>query len=130
MVTTITVLVTNTHLNPQEKYLSKAYFKEKIIETDNPTQYFTALDKISFYRLSQPINKNQNVLTTFLNPIYIVQSGQPVALLLKNKNLILTSRGTALSSGRWGDMVKIKNEKNNKVLSGKVINFNKVSISL
>lgn len=115
--------VNNTPLTP-------SIFKLETLYSSKPEQFFLNKDKVIFYKLNKPIAKGEKLNYSDLTPVDLVRMGQPVSVILKNNSLRLESTATANQSGKLGQSIRLKNSRTNKVIIGKIIDFNKVEVEL
>lgn len=110
------------NLNPQDFYIDE-------VNTMSADNSLTTLDNIQFYKSNKTIMQNSVVSIADLQSINLVNYGTPVQVSLLNQNISLQKSAMPLRSARFGDIVELKGP-NNKNLSGKVVDFNKVVIEL
>ena len=77
-----------------------------------------------FIRGGSPISKGY-----FQQPV-AVNSGQRVTIVLNWRGIRASARGIALTRGRVGSLIKVKNEISEKVLTAKVIDSQTVEVSM
>ncbi len=105
-------------------------FSLEIIETAHPEDLFLERDHLNFFQSYRKLQKGDILFTNMLRPSHLVKYGRPVKLILKKGNLKLFSEGTSLQNGAFNEFIKIKNDRNQKIISGKVIDYNKVLVEL
>ena len=77
-----------------------------------------------YIRGGSPISKGY-----FQQPV-AVNSGQRVTIILNWRGIRASARGIALTRGRIGSLIKVKNEISEKVLTAKVIDSQTVEVSM
>ena len=117
------ISVTNTALNPESFQLEKVY-------SSRPETFFTFTDKLPFYRAVRNLKAGEVVKYNDVLPLSLVQAGLPVKLNLNSGNIKLESKAIPMKSGRLGEIIQLKNTQSNKIIIGKVTNFNEVEIEL
>lgn len=123
-------LVPKSSLRVTQKGLAPHDFELARVETKNPQELFSKKDQLVFFRLNKPLAQGQALTHNDLAPINLIKVGSPVKIILSNKNLSLSYRASALSSAKLGESVKLRTQNSNKIITGKVIDFNKVEIKL
>ncbi|OUR92853.1 hypothetical protein A9Q84_20280 [Halobacteriovorax marinus] len=109
--------------------LSKLMFKKKEVFVDNPANIFTNENALTFYKVNKPLNGKALVLSD-LTPVSLVRAGTPTKIYLQTGSISLKSMATPLRSGKYGDTIQLRSTSNNKIIIGKVIDYNKVAIEL
>ncbi|CBW28096.1 hypothetical protein BMS_3353 [Halobacteriovorax marinus SJ] len=109
--------------------LSKQMFREEEVYTDNPSSLFTNINTLNFYKVNKSID-DRAVLINDLVPVSLVKAGIPTKVILDNGIISLKSVATPLRSARFGETVQLRSSKGNKIIVGKVIDYNKVSVEL
>jgi len=59
----------------------------------------------------------------------VVAKGSLVTMILKTRNMILTSKGRAIENGAIGDTVKIMNTRSKTVIEAVVAGANRVTVN-
>ncbi len=109
--------------------LSKSMFKKEEVFTDNPSALFTNINSLVFYKVNKSIN-NRALLINDLVAVSLVKAGMPTSVVLDNGVISLKSTATPLRSAKFGETVQLRSSRSNKIIVGKVIDYNKVSVSL
>ena len=58
----------------------------------------------------------------------VIQTNQPVRLRIKYHGVEASAKGIAMTRGRVGDMIRVKNESSGKIITGKVIDEQTVEV--
>ena len=124
------VLVPKRAISPSEPQLVPSDFELKNLNVIRPEKYFTNKEKLVFYKLNKAIVSGKGLMFTDLSPVNLVSAGVPTKIILRNKTLSLESQGIPSQSGKFGEIIKLRNPKTKRVISGKVIDFNKVLVDL
>lgn len=64
-----------------------------------------------------------------INAPQVVKKGQPVAITYTSKYMSLKTSGTALQDGAKGDLIRVKNDKSEKAVSGRVAGDGRVEVN-
>lgn len=123
-------LIPKTTLRVSHNGLAPKDFEVVEVDTQSPQDLFTEKDQLVFFRLNKPLSQGQALTHQDLAPINLVKVGSPVKIILNRKNLSLSYRASALRSAKLGESVKLRAQNSNKIITGKVIDFNKVEIEL
>lgn len=124
------VLVPNRPISPSETSLSPSNFKIKRVNVMRPEKFFTNKSKLVFYKVNKPLTGERGLMFTDLTPINLVSAGIPAKVILKSGTLTLHGKGVPSQSGKFGEVIKLKNPKTNRIITGKVVDFNKVVVDL
>ena len=111
--------------------LKREDFKEQITYSSKPKDFFSpAKGTISFYRAKGPINKGEVLKNFDVVALSLVKVGHPTKIIGQKGNMKLVGVANPLQSGKWQQMIRLKNAKGGKIMSGKVIGLNRVRIEL
>jgi flagella basal body P-ring formation protein FlgA len=125
----IKVVKANRNISFQQKSLdAKDFYFEEIL-TMSPENALTSLDNIGFYKANKTIVQNAVVSNFDIQPVNLVNYGTPVNLTLKNDSIFLQKTVMPMRSARFGESVELQGP-NNKNITGKVVDYNKVEITL
>ena len=123
-------LVARRNIGFNEPSITPSTFSLKEVYSDKPEQFFVNQSKLPFYKVNKSIKKGSPLKFNDLHSIYLIKSGKPATVLYNSKTLKLSTTAMPLRSARLGETVPLKNQKTNKTIIGKVIDFNKVAIEL
>lgn len=126
----IKIFKAKRNLSFQQKHLEADDFYADEIFTGNPENLVTSLDNIHFYKTNKTILQGVAVSNLDLQAVNLVSFGIPVQVVLKNQNINLQRTALPNRSALFGEVVELKNPNNNKIIAGKVIDYNKVVIEL
>lgn len=126
----IKVLKAKRSLSFQQKHLESSDFYTDEILTSNPDNVLTSLVNIQFYKANRNILQDAVVSNLDLQPVNIINFGTPVNVTLKNQNINLQRTAMPSRSAVFGEVIELKNPNNNKIIAGKVVDYNKVVIEL
>ena len=117
-------------LSFQQKNLQPEDFYSEEIFTTNPDNAVTSISDINFYKPNRTILQGTTVSNLDLQPVNLINFGTPVTVILKTQNIYLQRKAMPLRSAQLGETVELKNPNSNKIMAGKVIDYNKVVIEL
>jgi flagella basal body P-ring formation protein FlgA len=126
----IPILISKTVIPSTQETLSPDEFEVVKISVSNPNDYFTNIDEIKYYKLNLDINERTPLKKSNLRKKDLIKAGSPAILKLVSGGISIKSFGIPMSSGKIGEIIKVKNQKNNTVLYGKVIGENTLSVEL
>ena len=113
----------------QQKALNADDFYYDEILTLSPDKLLTSLENIQYFKTNRTLLQGATVSSLDLQPVNLVSFGTPVNVLLKSNNISLQRTAMPVRSAKFGDTVEMKGP-NNKLIAGKVIDYNKVVIEL
>lgn len=122
-----TVLVANHDLRFDEP-ISESDFRMEEIMVDgrsDPLKDFEpirGLVPVRIIRAGSPVT-----VALFQTPL-VIEMNQPVRITIKYHGLQVSAKGIALSRGRIGKIIRVRNESSGKILSGKVIDSQTVEV--
>ncbi len=125
----IKVVKANRNISFQQKNLDPKDFYFEEVLTMSPENALTTLDNITFYKSNKTIVQNAVVSNLDLQAVNLVNYGTPANVTLKSDSILLQKMAMPLRSARFGESVELKGP-NNKNITGKVVDFNKVEIVL
>jgi len=126
----VEALVSTKNLSITNQALSINDFELKKVYSDRPEKFFTFKDKLPYHKANRPIRSGQVIQFNDISPLNLVQVGTPVQVKLNSNGLKLQSIGIPSRSGRLGEIIQLKNPKTNKIIIGKITNFNEVEVEL
>ncbi|MBC74872.1 MAG: flagella basal body P-ring formation protein FlgA [Halobacteriovoraceae bacterium] len=91
---------------------------------------FSDVNNLKFYRTRRPISKGSLLKQSDLILKNLVRYNNKVEVHIKSDSLSLKTKALARENGKLGQLVKLFNPKTKKVLTGKVIDYNKVLVEL
>jgi flagella basal body P-ring formation protein FlgA len=125
-----TALVPRGIIQVDNQPLSKSMFKEQAVFVDNPAHIFLNKKALVFYKVNKPLTGEKALLLSDLVPVSIVKAGTPASILLDHDGISLKSTAVPLRSGKFGDIIQLRSTRSKKIITGKVIDYNKVAIEL
>ncbi len=130
IVAKIRALKASNNINFQKESFTKEDFFAEDLYTTEPSRFISDFDNIKFYKPNKAIIKGMPITTMDIQPIQLVKYGTPVKIILKNQNINIIKNAIPHRAGVFGEVIELKNPTNNKLLTGKVVDFNKVMIEL
>lgn len=122
-------LVAKANLRASMENLKKEDFEIQLVESIKPENFFVDYDKLIFYRLNRPLSQGESLQHSDLTPSHLVQPGTPAKVILRRGGLSLSTLATPLRSGRFGETIQLINPDSQKMIMGKVVDFNKVEVT-
>lgn len=129
VVTSTKALVANQNLRVSNQAAQSTQFKTEIIETDKPELLFQESPTLAFYRLNRPLNAGEALKFSDLTPAPLIQPGTQAQVILQNQGFTLKTVANPLKSARFGETVQLRHPKSQKIIIGKVIDYNKVEVT-
>ena len=121
------VLVANHDLRI-ESPVTSSDFRLDEVAIDGRNEYLKDVAKVNglvplrFIRAGSPVTKSH-----FQQPV-VLQTGSPVKIVVRYQGLEASAKGTAMSRGRIGQVIKVKNDASQKILSAKIIDSQTVEV--
>ncbi|MBC7429221.1 MAG: flagella basal body P-ring formation protein FlgA [Bacteriovorax sp.] len=125
----IKVVKANRSISFQQKNLDPKDFYFEEIMTMNPDNALTSLDNIGFYRANKTIVQNAVVSNFDIQAVNLINYGTSVSVTLKSDSILLQKTAMPIRSARFGESVELQGP-SNKNITGKVVDYNKVEITL
>ena len=108
--------------------MTESDFRIDEIVVDGRTDYLKDPAEVNglvphrFIRAGSPVTINY-----FQQPV-AVESGRMVRIIYRQGGLTVSAKGTVMSRGRIGQIVKVKNENSQKILSARVLDSQTVEV--
>lgn len=113
----------------QQKALSADDFYLDEVLTMSPDNMITNLDNIQYYKAIRTLLQGSTVSHLDLQAVNLVNFGTPVQVMLKSQNISLQRTAMPVRSAKFGETIELRGS-NNKLIAGKVTDYNKVVIEL
>jgi flagella basal body P-ring formation protein FlgA len=126
----VEALVASSNLRVTNQSADLNSFTTQTIETDKPENLFTDLKTLNFFRLNRPLVHGEALKHSDLTPAPLVQPGTQATVILVSNGLELSSLAMPVKSARFGETVQLRALDSNRIILGKVIDFNKVEVNL
>jgi len=92
--------------------------------------YFNRLEDVAGKIARTPISKEQVITIPSLASPKLVQRGKNVTILAKSDTVTVKMNGHAMSDGRLGELIKVKNLRSQRIIEAEVIDNNLVRVSM
>ena len=92
--------------------------------------YYSNLEQISGYITKRPINSDQIISPSVVNPARMVNRGEKVMIQAESNGLNIKTTGVAMEDGVYGELIKVKNTATNKLIEGRISSPGLVKVSL
>lgn len=89
---------------------------------------FARIEDVVGRRLKVSLGADQLLMTRHLDPDWAVRSGMPIALMISVGSFNVIASGEALTDGRVGDVIELRNLSSQKIVKGVVTGDNQVSL--
>ncbi|MAZ49221.1 MAG: flagella basal body P-ring formation protein FlgA [Halobacteriovoraceae bacterium] len=96
----------------------------------DPSQLFTDIENIKFYKLNRNLVEGGILKVHDLRPKNLISSGQKVKIHVSKNTVRLETTGIAKKNGKFGDYIEIQNPKTKKIIMGRVTGHNKAVVEL
>jgi flagella basal body P-ring formation protein FlgA len=126
----VKVFKAKSNLSFQQKNLQPEDFYSDEILMGSPDNVITSINNINFYKPNRLILQGSTISNLDLQPVNLITFGTPVNVTLKNQNIQLQKIAMPMRSAQFGETIELKNNNNNKIIMGKVVDYNKVVIEL
>lgn len=126
----VEALVSNHKANLDFNGIYPKTFSKKTVFTLTPNEVVTSNVNLTFYRLNKSIPKDHILKRNEITPVQLVKYGTPTKVIIDSPNLKMSTTAMPLSQGNFGDTIKLKNTKSNKIFLGKIIDKNTVKVEL
>lgn len=126
----IKIFKAKRNLSFQQGHLEEDDFFSDEIFSSNPENALTTLNNIRFYKAIRTIVQGSVISNLDLQPVNLVSFGTPTQVVLKNQNINLQRTAMPVRSALFGEIIELRNPNNNKIIAGKVVDYNKVVIEL
>lgn len=126
----IKVFKARRSLSFQQKHLEAEDLYADEIYSMNPDNIVTTLENIHFYKTNKTIIQGAIISNMDLQSVNLVNFGTTVNAILKNSTISLTRKAVPVRSATFGETIELKTQGNNKTITGKVVDYNKVVIEL
>ena len=121
------VLVSN-HLLRMEVPVTEADFRMEEVAIDGRTEYVKDIQEILGLVPHRVINAGIPVTINYFQQPVAVSSNQQVKIIVRYKGIEISAKGTALTRGRIGEVIHVRNDASKKVISARVVDFQTVEV--
>lgn len=117
-------------LHPTSEVLTQSTFVKKSTHTTHPQNLITDIDRIKFLQLRRVLDPNRPINKSDFIKQNLIIAGKHAQVIFKSNGINLSLKALPLSYGKFGDSVRLRNPKSNKIIIGKVIDYNTVLVEL
>lgn len=117
-------------MHPTSDVLSRASFIKRSTASTQPQNLITDIKKIKFLQLRRMLDPNKPISKTDFVQHNLIIAGRHANVVFKSNGVNLSLKAIPLSYGKFGETVRLRNPKSNKIIIGKVIDFNTVLVEL
>jgi len=126
----INTLVANTTIPSGLAALTPSHFTRKTIYSTKPHALVNSNLPIHFYKISRPLVAGEALEKSFISPVQLVRPGAQVQVTVRDNNILLHGMAVPLGHGVYGQRIQLKNLKSSRIISGTVVDHNKVLVEL
>lgn len=121
------VLVANHDLRI-EVPVNESDFRMEEIVIDGRTEYVKDILEVKGLVPHRYIRAGQPIAINYFQQPVAVEMGTPVIIIVRRNGLTASAKGVAMSRGRIGQVIKVKNEASQKILSARVVDNQTVEV--
>lgn len=110
--------------------VTESDFRLEEVPVDGRTEYLQSAEGVAGLVPHRLIRAGSPISMSYFQQPVAVRSNQPVKIILRYKGIEVSANGITMARGRIGDMIRVKNESSQKVLSAKVIDAQTVEVIL
>ena len=121
------VLVANHDLRI-EVPVTESDFRIEEIAIDGRTEFVKDIKEINGLVPHRYVRAGSPIATNYFQQPVAVQMGSPVKIIVRYGKLQATAKGIAMSRGRIGQIIKVKNEVSQKIISAKIVDEQTVEV--
>lgn len=92
--------------------------------------YLTALDEAVGMGVKRPLMPGRPIVAQQLEPPLLIRRGEAVMINAENSALAVKMPGTALTDGRRGEQIRIKNQATSRVIDARVVGPGQVTVPM
>ena len=111
-----------------DKVVSAMDFRQEEITVDGRNDYIKDFSEVKDLVPIRTIRAGSPVTLAMFQTAQVIELHQPVRLQIKYHGIVASAKGIAMSKGRVGKMIKVKNESSGKIITGKVIDAQTVEV--
>jgi len=122
-------VVTATTPLAREQRLEAGLIELTEKEVSRLTQgYFSSVAAVTGKSLKRPVPMNGVIQPNMLIEAMVIKRGDEIMIIAKSGALSVRSAGIAISNGRVGQQIQVKNKASKRVITARVINGNLVEV--
>ena len=108
--------------------VNESDFRLAEIPVDGRGDYIKDIQEIRGLVPQRMIRAGSPVSINYFRQPVVVNNGLPVKIILRYKGIEISAKGIAMTRGRIGEVIKVKNESSQKIISAKVIDAGTVEV--
>ena len=120
-------LVTN-HVLRIENPVTESDFRMAEVAVDGRNEYVKDISEILGLVPHRVINAGVPVTLNYFQQPVAVTGNQPVKIIIHYKGISASAKGIAMTRGRIGEVIKVRNESSKKIISARVVDAGTVEV--
>ena len=108
--------------------VTESDFRLEEVVIDGRTEYVKDPLEVSGLVPHRVIRAGTPISANYFNQPVVVSMGRPVKILVRYKGIEINANGTALTRGRIGEIIKVRNDASKKIISARVIDSGTVEV--
>ncbi len=121
------VVVANHDLRIEE-IVGETDFRIDEVQIDGRTEYCKDIAEVKGLVPHRYIRAGSPVAKSYFQQPVVINSGAAVRIIVKRNGMEVSAKGVAMSRGRIGQVIKVKNESSQKILSATIIDAQTVEV--
>ena len=122
------VVLTAAHDLLFDKKITEMDFRQEEVAVDGRNDYIKDFSVIKNLVPSYLIRAGSPVTLNMFRTAMVIQTNQPVRLRIRYHGVDASAKGVAMSRGRVGDLIRVKNESSGKIITGRVVDEQTVEV--
>ena len=100
------------------------------IRVNKPGVYASSFSEIAGRSLKKNLSQGEPVALNLIVGTPIIERGKSVVIVVRDRGLIIRTKGEALESGALGDTVKVRNSSSKAILTAVVVASDTVEVKM
>lgn len=121
------VLIANHNLRIEHP-VTEADFRTEEIAVDGRTEYIKDVTEVLGLVPHRAIRAGSPITMNYFQQPVAVANGHPVKIIVRYKGIEASANGIAMTRGRIGEVIKVRNEASKKIVSARVIDSGTVEV--
>ena len=92
--------------------------------------YFNDRKQLTGYVAKRPIRVGQVVDAAMLDPVKMVERGEQVVIKAEKPGMLVRTSGIALDAGAFGELIRVRNKKSQRVVEGRIVGPGQIQVAL
>ncbi len=114
------VIVSN-HVLRIETPVTESDFRLEEVAVDGRTEYVKDVQEVVGLVPHRVINAGVPISANYFQQPMAVSGNQPVKIIVRYKGITASAKGTTMTRGRIGEVIKVKNDASKKIISARVV---------